>query len=98
MTDLVQPPLPPRVRHALPADLPRVAELAAEHADYERAVPPARLLMDAVTAEALALGLDEVQWQTPSWNEGAITFYDRLGASSKERLRFTLRPGTGSAG
>lgn len=29
-----------RVRHARPADLPYIAELAAEHAAYERALPP----------------------------------------------------------
>ncbi|MEU2288376.1 GNAT family N-acetyltransferase [Streptomyces sp. NPDC013178] len=147
----------PLVRPARPADLPRVAELACEHAEYERAAPPApdlaerlhtllfgtpaprlrclvaetpdgevvgyascapelstwdgceylhmdclfltpghrghglgALLMDAVTAEARALGLTEVQWQTPVWNEGAIRFYDRLGAHAKEKVRFTL--------
>ncbi|WP_349362060.1 hypothetical protein [Streptomyces sp. H27-C3] len=31
----------PRVRHARAADLARVAELAAEHATYEKAGPPA---------------------------------------------------------
>jgi hypothetical protein len=31
-----------------------------------------------------------VQWQTPAWNEGAIRFYDRIGAVSKEKLRFFL--------
>ncbi|MER5709568.1 GNAT family N-acetyltransferase [Streptomyces sp. NPDC002122] len=48
------------------------------------------LLMDAVRAEARALGLTEIQWQTPAWNEGAIRFYDRLGATSKEKRRYTL--------
>jgi RimJ/RimL family protein N-acetyltransferase len=43
-----------------------------------------------VTAEARALGLTEVQWQTPSWNEGAIRFYDRLGARARAKTRFTL--------
>ncbi|ONI91562.1 hypothetical protein ALI22I_08010 [Saccharothrix sp. ALI-22-I] len=34
----------PRVRHARPADLPRIALLAAEHAAYENAAqPPADL-------------------------------------------------------
>jgi GNAT superfamily N-acetyltransferase len=147
----------PLVRHAGPDDLPRVAELAFQHAEYERAAPPApgladrlhgllfattaprlrclvaetpdgdvvgyatcapelstwdgqeylhmdclflapghrglglgALLMDAVTAEARALGLTEVQWQTPSWNEGAIRFYDRLGARARAKTRFTL--------
>ncbi|GGT39234.1 hypothetical protein GCM10014713_36120 [Streptomyces purpureus] len=149
----------PRVRHARPEDLPRVAELAAEHAAYEKAAPPSPglpdrldallfttptprlrclvaelpdgtlagyatcapeistwegeylhmdclylsaahrglglgpLLMTAVESEARTLGLKEIQWQTPSWNEGAIRFYARLGAEPKEKLRYTLRVG-----
>lgn len=144
------------VRRARPEDLPRVAELAAEHAVYEKSAPPVpdlaerlgvllfaspvprlrclvaevsgeivgyatcstefstwdareylhmdclflrdghrglglgTLLMDAVAAEARELGLSEIQWQTPAWNEGAIRFYDRLGARSKDKLRYTL--------
>lgn len=35
-----------RVRQARPADLPRVAQLAAEHAEYERAAPPIPDLAD----------------------------------------------------
>lgn len=48
------------------------------------------LLVDAVTAEARNLGLTEIQWQTPVWNEGAVRFYDRIGARAKEKLRYTL--------
>lgn len=140
-----------------PADLPRVALLAAEHAAFERAAPPAPdladrlrallfattaprlhcfvaerpdgevvgyatcasefstwdgreylhmdclflrsgnrgqglgpLLMDAVAAQARDLGLTEIQWQTPTWNEDAVRFYERLGARAKEKLRYTL--------
>jgi GNAT superfamily N-acetyltransferase len=147
----------PVVRRAEPADLPRVVELAVQHAQYERAAPPAddlavrlsallfdtpapRLscfvarhpageivgyatcepaistwegraylhldclfltpghrglglgprLVDAVLSEARRLGLTEVQWQTPVWNEGAARFYDRLGARSQEKLRYSL--------
>lgn len=47
-------------------------------------------LVDAVVAIARELGLTEVQWQTPSWNEGAVRFYNRLGAQAKEKLRYTL--------
>ncbi|MFF9015760.1 GNAT family N-acetyltransferase [Streptomyces sp. NPDC014870] len=147
-----------RVRHARREDLDRVAELAAEHAAYEKAAPPApglaarleALLFDApqrprlrclvaelpdgrlvgyatcapelstwdgaeylhmdclylsaterglglgplfiaaLREEARALGLTEIQWQTPTWNEGAIRFYDRLGATSKQKLRYSL--------
>ncbi|WP_079152004.1 GNAT family N-acetyltransferase [Streptomyces sp. RTd22] len=53
------------------------------------------LLMDAVAARARDLGLTEVQWNTPAWNEGAVRFYERLGAQAKEKLRYTL-PVTGT--
>ncbi|MGW0846562.1 N-acetyltransferase family protein [Streptomyces sp. NPDC002787] len=146
-----------RVRRAQLADLPQVAQLAAEHAAFEKAgaLPPdlARrletllfdtetprlrcfvaelndseiigyascapevstwngaeylhmdclfvreghrglrvgpLLVEAVVAEARALGLDHVQWQTPPWNTGALKFYERLGAKAKEKLRYHL--------
>ncbi|GAB7110440.1 GNAT family N-acetyltransferase [Streptomyces phaeofaciens JCM 4814] len=149
-----------RARRARRADLPRVAELAAQHAEYEKAAPPVpgladrlavllfddpaprlralvaelpggevvgyatcspvvstwdareylhmdclflapghrglglgALLMDAVTEEARVLGLPEVQWQTPAWNEGAIRFYDRLGARGTDKRRYSLRVG-----
>ncbi|MGV4983220.1 N-acetyltransferase family protein [Streptomyces sp. NRAIS4] len=145
------------MRRARVADLPHVAQLAAEHAAYEGAAPPptdlARrletllfgtkpprlrcfvaelngaeiigyascapevstwdgaeylhmdclflrdghrglkvgpLLVEAVVAEARALGLGQVQWQTPPWNTDAIRFYDRLGAQAKEKLRYHL--------
>jgi ribosomal protein S18 acetylase RimI-like enzyme len=31
-----------------------------------------------------------IEWQTPVFNERAIRFYNRIGATSKEKLRFTL--------
>lgn len=153
----VAPAAVPLARHAHPEDLPRVAELAAEHAAYEQAGPPpadlaarlhrllfdtetprlrclvaelpdgtlagyatcapelstwdaaeylhmdclyltaearghglGALLMSAVRREARTLGLPEIQWQTPTWNDGAIRFYDRLGATSKEKRRYAL--------
>ncbi|GAA1185348.1 GNAT superfamily N-acetyltransferase [Kitasatospora gansuensis] len=149
-----------RVRSARPADLPLLVELAAEHAAYERAAPPAPdlaerldallfgapvprlhcllaelpdgelvgyaaaapelstwqgreylhldclflrpaargaglgvLLMDAVAGLAGQLGLAEVQWQTPDWNEGAARFYDRIGARARPKLRYSLAVG-----
>ncbi|MFB7245633.1 GNAT family N-acetyltransferase [Streptomyces populi] len=48
------------------------------------------MLMEAVQGEARALGLGQVQWQTPPWNEDAIRFYDRLGARAKEKRRYFL--------
>ncbi len=50
-----------------------------------------RALIDAVAAHAAALGLPEVQWNTPDWNDGAIRFYDRLGATARTKQRYTLR-------
>ncbi|MFI1282391.1 GNAT family N-acetyltransferase [Streptomyces sp. NPDC020858] len=47
-------------------------------------------LMDGVTGLARELGLDHVQWQTPVWNEGAIRFYDRLGATGHSKRRYAL--------
>ncbi|MFD9437002.1 GNAT family N-acetyltransferase [Streptomyces sp. NPDC060002] len=146
-----------RVRHAERSDLARVAELAAQHAEYERAAPPVpdlakrlaellfdaptprlyclvaelpdgevvgyatcapelstwegreyllmdclfltpghrglglgALVMSAVAAQARSLGMNEVQWQTPAWNEGAIRFYARLGALGTDKRRFVL--------
>ncbi|MGW7108761.1 N-acetyltransferase family protein [Streptomyces xanthophaeus] len=47
-------------------------------------------LVDGVRDLARELGLAEVQWQTPDWNEGAIRFYDRLGATGSPKRRYTL--------
>ncbi len=35
-----------------------------------------------------------VQWQTPDWNKRAMKFYERLGASSKNKVRFFLNQQT----
>ena len=40
---------------------------------------------------ALSVGIDELQWQTPEWNERAIQFYLREGAMSEIKSRFSLR-------
>ncbi len=47
-------------------------------------------LLAAVRAHAAAQGIPEVQWQTPAWNEDAIRFYRREGASMLSKARFTL--------
>lgn len=47
-------------------------------------------LVHAVRELARELGLGEVQWQTPDWNEGAIRFYDRLGATGRPKRRYAL--------
>jgi GNAT superfamily N-acetyltransferase len=46
-------------------------------------------LLEAVRAHAAARGIAEVQWQTPDWNESAIRFYLREGATHRPKARFT---------
>ncbi|CAM5715589.1 hypothetical protein [Streptomyces canus] len=83
----------PHVRHAERADLPAVSELAVRHAEYERAAPPpddlpdrlAALLFDTATPRRAAW------WpKTPVWNDGAIRFYDRMGARARQKVRYSL--------
>jgi hypothetical protein len=45
----------------------------------------------AVRRHAAEQKITEVQWQTPGWNEDAISFYLREGASMLLKARFTLR-------
>jgi GNAT superfamily N-acetyltransferase len=47
-------------------------------------------LLECVAQFARNRGAQEVQWQTPVWNLDAARFYDRAGASSSQKLRFTL--------
>ncbi|MDD9379593.1 GNAT family N-acetyltransferase [Streptomyces sp. ZAF1911] len=70
-------------RHYLHMDCLYLAEEARGHG-------LGAALMDGVAALARELGLGHVEWQTPDWNEGAIRFYDRLGATGKPKLRYAL--------
>ena len=47
-------------------------------------------ILDRVRALALELGVAEVQWQTPDWNDDAVRFYERQGAVYRDKKRFTL--------
>jgi GNAT superfamily N-acetyltransferase len=47
-------------------------------------------LLQCVAQFARSSGALEVQWQTPVWNLDAARFYERAGASSSPKLRFTL--------
>jgi GNAT superfamily N-acetyltransferase len=47
-------------------------------------------LLQCVAQFARNSGALEVQWQTPAWNLDAARFYERAGASSSPKLRFTL--------
>ena len=52
---------------------------------------PAQQVLDALRSYAADAGIDEIQWQTPDWNHDATRFYQRLGAQSLAKLRFTCR-------
>lgn len=39
---------------------------------------------------AKSRNIQQIQWHTPDFNERAINFYYRLGAASKEKMRFYL--------
>jgi len=45
-------------------------------------------LMNTIKEESIKLGCDLIQWQTPTFNSGAIKFYNRIGAYSKDKERF----------
>jgi GNAT superfamily N-acetyltransferase len=47
-------------------------------------------LIDAVANDARSRGLGELQWQTPEWNDSAVRFYEKLGATHRAKRRFTL--------
>jgi ribosomal protein S18 acetylase RimI-like enzyme len=49
-----------------------------------------RRLMAQIVRDAMARGCHLVQWQTPAFNTSAIRFYDRLGATRKDKVRFYL--------
>lgn len=45
-------------------------------------------MMQYVKAFAMAQNCAEIQWQTPDFNENAIHFYKKIGATSKTKERF----------
>ncbi len=47
-------------------------------------------LLATIVQFAREQGYDQVQWQTPEWNERARKFYRREGAAEKHKVRFTL--------
>jgi ribosomal protein S18 acetylase RimI-like enzyme len=54
-------------------------------------------LVREVTKLAREKNCVNVQWQTPDWNTRAMSFYKRLGATSKNKVRFFLDKSTLSA-
>ncbi|WP_420710438.1 GNAT family N-acetyltransferase [Asticcacaulis sp. SL142] len=47
-------------------------------------------LLHHAKATAQRLGADRLEWQTPEWNERAIAFYIREGASGQAKMRFAF--------
>ena len=47
-----------------------------------------KLLFSYVRRFAEELNIEEVQWQTPDWNDSAIQFYERIGAKHSAKRRF----------
>jgi len=47
-------------------------------------------LVGRIIAEARKRGCQAVEWQTPVFNSRAMTFYDRLGATGAEKVRYRL--------
>lgn len=45
-------------------------------------------IMELIRAHSKEEDCSVIQWQTPSFNTGAIKFYTRLGAESKNKERF----------
>lgn len=48
------------------------------------------MLLGAAADYAQDCGTDQMEWQTPVWNERAIAFYRRAGAEDRVKVRFTL--------
>lgn len=49
-----------------------------------------RRLLATISAITMDLGCGGLQWQTPSWNTNAISFYRRLGSTFKGKVRFFM--------
>lgn len=45
-------------------------------------------LIKEIEAHSHQQGIRQIQWHTPSFNVRAIKFYHRIGAASKEKVRF----------
>ncbi len=50
-------------------------------------------IIQRIAQEAQQHDCVEIQWQTPQFNTPAIAFYKRIGATSRDKVRFYLAPG-----
>ncbi len=53
-------------------------------------------LVNKMKTESQKLDCSLIQWQTPDFNERAIKFYKRIGATSKSKERFYLKSAASS--
>ncbi len=58
--------------------------------EHARGFGIGEVLIKEMAKAATAAGCSAIQWQTPAFNERAIKFYHRLGATAKQKLRFYL--------
>jgi GNAT superfamily N-acetyltransferase len=56
----------------------------------ERGAGIGAALFASVIGFARECGCAQIQWQTPAWNEDAVRFYRRRGATGVEKIRFSL--------
>jgi len=59
-------------------------------ADTFRSYGLGEWMIKSMTASLAGESFSEVQWQTPEFNEGAIRFYNRIGACGKNKVRYFL--------
>lgn len=58
--------------------------------DFARGFGIGEALVEQIKTAAKENNCTIIQWQTPQFNERAIKFYYRIGATSKEKLRMYL--------
>lgn len=58
--------------------------------EFARGLGFGEKLMEKIMEQSKVLGCDLVQWQTPDFNKRAMKFYNRMGATSKPKVRFFL--------
>lgn len=59
--------------------------------DDHRSYGIGAVLMDKVKQAGQDVKCINMQWQTPDFNVRAIKFYDRIGGTGKNKVRYTLR-------
>lgn len=58
--------------------------------DHCRSYGIGQVLIEKIKETGQLNGCINMQWQTPEFNERAIQFYNRIGATGKNKVRFCL--------